>query len=330
MKPNSIRRSLALSALAAAACVAVPAGAQPAAYPSKPVTIVVAYPAGGDSDALARLIGEKLSPRLGQPVLIDNRPGASGVIGSAYVSRATPDGHTLLLAPNTLSIAPLVLKSGAAPGYDVLNGFTPIIRPATQSMFIVAAGQARLRTITELVAAAKGPKPLSYASPGTGSPMHVLGEMFARAAGVRLTHVPYKGVAPAVNDVAAGHVPVTFMTLGPVAPHMPTGKLVPLAVASKERSTLAPQVPTLRELGIADVEVDGWTGLWGPRGMSPELAARLNEHVNEILRMPDVVAKLAVIGMTPHGGSPDVLRSSNAAEYARYAKLIKDLNIEAE
>jgi len=329
--PMKHTRRLAIAAAMslAAACATGLAWAQ--SYPAKPITLVVAYPAGGDTDALARLFAEKLSARVGQPVVIDNRPGASGIIGSGYVSKAAPDGYTLLLAPSTFSIAQLVLKTNGASGYDVLAGFTPIVQTGSQPLFLVASGGSGIATAKDAVVAAKGAgKSLSYASPGSGSPMHILGEMFARTSGANLAHVPYKGVAPAVNDVLGGHVPVTFITLGPVAPYFANGKLKPLAVASAQRSPLAPNVPTLAELGYKDVEVVAWNGLWGPRNLPPEIVKTLNAHFNEILKMPDIVARMAVLGTTPVGGDADVLGKTNAADYARFGKVIKELGIQAD
>ncbi|MDR6518567.1 tripartite-type tricarboxylate transporter receptor subunit TctC [Variovorax paradoxus] len=327
MKPTR-RHAIAAAISMAAACASGLAWAADG-YPAKQITLVVAYPAGGDTDALARLFAEKLSARVGQTVLVDNRPGASGIIGSAYVSKAAPDGYTLLLAPSTFSIAQLVLKTNGS-GYDVLNGFTPIVQTGSQPLFLVAGGNSGLSTLKDAVAAAKGGKSLSYASPGSGSPMHILGEMFARASGASLAHVPYKGVAPAINDVLGGHVPVTFVTLGPVAPYLAGGKLRPLAVASAQRSPLAPNVPTLAEQGYKDVEVTAWNGLWGPRNLPPEIVKTLNGHFNEILKMPEIVSRMAVLGTTPVGGEADVLGKTNAADYARFGKVIKELGIQAD
>jgi tripartite-type tricarboxylate transporter receptor subunit TctC len=318
-------------ALAAAACAGVILVAGPVAaqgWPSKPITIVVSYPAGGDTDAMARLYAEKLSTRLGQPVIVDNKPGASGIIGNAYVAKAPADGYTLLMTPSTISIATLVLRTSPASSYDVLTDFTPIVQTATQPLFLVAStgGPKDLKT---LVASAKA-NPMSYASPGSGSPMHILGEMFNKASGVKLTHVPYKGVAPAVNDVMGGHVPLTFITWGPVAPYVSGGKMVPLAVADHERSPLAPNVPTLREQGIADVEVGAWQGLMAPKGLAPEIVRTLNGHMNEILKMPDVVAKMKVFGALPAGGEPARLAKTNADDHTRFARIIKDFGIQAD
>ncbi|MBT2304151.1 tripartite tricarboxylate transporter substrate binding protein [Variovorax paradoxus] len=320
------RQALALAVSVAAACTAGSAWAQ--GYPSKPITIVVAYPAGGDTDALARLFAEKLATRIGQPVVVDNRPGASGVIGSSHVAKSPADGYTLLLAPSTFSIAQLVLKTGSATGYDVLNGFTPIVQAGTLPLFLVAGAGTGFKSLKDLQGA-KG-QTLAYASPGSGSPMHILGEMVNKAAGMSLGHVPYKGVAPAVNDVLGGHVPLTYITYGPIAPHLTGGKMLPLAVADRVRSPLAPNVPTFAELGYKNVEVTAWHGLFGPKNLSPEIVKTLNGHFNEILKMPDVVSKMATLGALPLGGAPEVLARTNAADFERFGKVIKELGIQAD
>ena len=324
---NKIRRQVVLTAaFLAAAQLSGTALAQ--AYPSKPITIVVAYPAGGDTDAMARLYAEKLSHRLGQPVLVDNRPGASGTIGTVHVGKAAPDGYTLLLAPNTFAIAQFVLKTASGSSYDVINGFTPIVQTSVQPMFVAASQSSGIKDLKTLTAQGKRDG-LTYASPGRGSPMHIMGEMFNKAAGTKLAHIPYKGVAPAVNDLIGGHVPVTFMTWGPIAPYAGT-KVNVLAVADAQRSTLAPNVPTLGELGLKDVEVSAWQGLFGPKGMPAETVKLLNTHLNEILKMPDVVSKMATFGALPAGGDSARLAKTNAADFNRFGKLIKDLGIQAD
>jgi tripartite-type tricarboxylate transporter receptor subunit TctC len=324
----SRRSVLAAAALAAGATLcAAPAFAQ-GNWPSKPITLVVSYPAGGDTDAMARLYAEKLQARLGQPVIVENKPGASGIIGNNFVARAPADGYTLLMTPSTISIATLVMHQSPGNSYDVLNDFTPIIQTATQPLFLVAASGA-VKDMPGLLTAAKA-KPMSYASPGSGSPMHILGEMFNKSAGLKLSHVPYRGVAPAVTDVMGGHVPLTFITWGPVAPYVATGKMVPLAVFENERSPLAPEVPTARELGIRDVQVSAWQGLMGPKGLPPEIVKTLNANMNEILKMPDVAAKMKVFGALPAGGDPARLARTNADDHNRFAKIIKEFGIQAD
>lgn len=321
------RRYLITASLFAAALTGSVGSALAQAYPAKPITLIVAYPAGGDTDAMARLYAEKLSTRLGQPVIVDNKPGASGAIGSTFVSKAAPDGYTLLMAPSTFAIAPLVLKAGG--GYDVLHGFTPVIQSSVQPLFVAVGATAGAKDLKSLVALAKT-KELTYASPGSGSPMHILGEMFNKSAGIKIAHVPYRGVAPAVNDLLGGHVPVTFITLGPVAPHLATGKMALLAVADAQRSTLAPTVPTLAELGYKDVEVAAWQGLFGPKGLPVEVVKTLNQHMNEILKMPEVVSKMAVFGALPVGGEPAKLEKTNDADHTRFAKIVKEFGIQAD
>ncbi|MDA7417327.1 tripartite tricarboxylate transporter substrate binding protein [Xenophilus arseniciresistens] len=310
-----------------AAFAAAGAGAQ--AWPAKPITIVVAYPAGGDTDAIARVFAEKLAPRLGQPVVVDNRPGASGVIGSSFVGKAAPDGYTLLMAPSTFTMAQLVLKTSPAAGYDV-RSFTPIIQAGTQPLFLVSGPGTQAKTLNEAVAASKAQGGLAYGSPGSGSPMHVLGEMFNKASGAQFRHVPYRGVAPALTDVAGGHVPLTWMTYGPVEPYLADGKMRLLGVAQAERSPLAPQVPTLAELGVKGVEVSAWNGLYGPKGVPPEIVKTLNTHLNEIIRMPDVAAKMKVLGVLPLGGSPEVLAKTTIADLERFTRVVKELGVQAD
>jgi tripartite-type tricarboxylate transporter receptor subunit TctC len=326
MMKQTRRQALTLALSLAAATAAGPLWAE--SYPSKPITIVVAYPAGGDTDALARLYAEKLSTRIGQPVVIDNKPGASGVIGTSLVSKAPADGYTLLFAPATFSIAQLVLKTGSG-GYDVLHGFTPIIETGTLPLALVSSSASGIKSFKDLTASAKSQQ-LSFASPGSGSAMQILGEMVNKATGLKLAHVPYKGVAPAINDVLGGHVPLTYITLGPVDPYLQSGKLNVLAVAEKQRSPLAPNVPTFEELGVKDVEITAWHGLFGPKGLPPEVVKTLNAHFNEIIKMPDVVARMATLGALPLGGTPETLAKTNASDLERFGRIIKELGIQAD
>ncbi|MBT2304168.1 tripartite tricarboxylate transporter substrate binding protein [Variovorax paradoxus] len=324
------RRQLALGALALACGLAfAPARAQPA-YPAKPVSIVVSYPPGSDTDSIARMLAERLSQRLNQAVIVDNKPGAGGTVGNSFVSRAAPDGYTLLFTPNPFTTAPMVLRLSPASSYDVLHGFEPIIQVATQPLVLVAHRGVGAKSVPEMVALARSGKTLTYATPGAGSPMHIVGEWLNRAAGVKITHVPYRGVAPSVNDVVAGHVDTAWVTLGVVSQYIGQNRLLPLAIGDARRSPLAPNVPTLSELGFKDVVVGAWNGFFAPKGTPLEVVRLLNGHLNEIIKSPEVANKLATFGALPVGGAPDVLARTNATEYQVMGKLIKDLAITAD
>ena len=324
------RRQILTLAASLTTVSALPAAAQTASYPSKPITIVSAYPAGGDTDALARMFADKLSARLGQPVVVENRLGAGGMIGSAYVAKAAPDGYTLLLAPNTFVITPHVIQGSPATQYDPVKDFTPIIDIGGVSLFVVVSTASGITSLKDLVAQAKAGKVKSYASPGYGSPMHILAELFDKSAGTKIEQIPYKGSAPAVIDLVGGQIPLMYSTLGPVMPFIKSGKLVALAVADPQRSPFLPDVPTLAELGYQGADVGGWQALVGPKGMRADLVQLLNKHCNEILKMPDVVARMANIAMVPTGGNAARLAQIVSSEYERYGKIVKEFGIRSE
>ncbi|GAA0500275.1 MULTISPECIES: tripartite tricarboxylate transporter substrate binding protein [Pigmentiphaga] len=327
---TDLARRTTLAAFAAAVSLAaLSAPAAAAGYPDKPVKIIVAYPAGGDTDVLARWIGEKLSARWGHPVVVENRSGAAGSIGSAYVARSAADGYTLLLAPNTLAIVPHVLKPGTGADYNVQADFTPIAEIGTQSLFLASSQQSGVKSVKDVVAGVKAGTLQSYASPGAGSPMHILAELFDKAAGTRINQIPYRGSAPAIVDLVGGQVPLMYTTLGPITSYVANGKLHLLAVADPQRSPFAPDVPTFAELGYKNVEVGAWQALLGPRGLPAEVVQKLNAAVNEIIKMPDIVSRAAVMGLTPTGGTPDALARRIAADDTRYARIIKEFGIQA-
>ncbi len=327
-KRNLLKKSASL--LAAAIALSISGAALAQSYATKTVTIVVSYPAGGDTDALGRLFAEKLAPRLGQNVVVENKPGASGTIGNAFVAKAAPDGHTILLSPSTISSALLVLKPGTGGAYDTVNDFTPIIKVGTQPLFFVANTASGVKNVNDLVEAAKAGKIASYGSPGSGSPMHILGEMFNKAAGVKIQQIPYRGSAPAVNDLLGGQIQWMPTTLGPVRQHVQSGKMVNIAVADAKRSSLAPDVPTLAELGFKDSELDAWQGVFAPKGTPEAIVKQLNMHLNEIIKMPDVAARLNTIAVIPTGGEPSELGKTHAGDHNRLAKVIADLKIQAD
>lgn len=321
----------AAAAIAASSLALLAAGgAMAQVWPARPITIVVSYPAGGDTDAVARIYAEKLSLRVGQPVLVDNRPGASGMIGNAWVAKAAPDGYTLLFTPSTFPIAQHVLKAGPGVAHDVVKDFTPIVKTGNIPLLLVTAPSTGIKNVAQLVADARAGKALSYGTPGAGSPMHIAGELFNKDAGTQIAHAPYRGVAPVVNDALGGHVGVGWITPGAVAGHIASGKLVALAVAERQRTKLMPGVPTLIELGYKDVDVSAWMGLLGPKGMPAELVQALNRHFNEVLKMPDVQARMTALGIELIGGAPSVLAQQIADDDQRFGKLVKEFGIRAE
>ena len=324
------KRKICLSLFAAMTALCAGLVQAQGAYPNKTISVVVAYPPGGDTDAIARLFADKLSQRLKQSVIVENKPGAGGTVGNALVSRAAADGYTLLFTPNPFTTAPMVMKLSPSASYDVLNGFEPIIKTAVQPLVLVAHPSSGFKNIADMAAAAKGGKAVSYGSPGAGSPMHVVAEWLNRSANIKSTHVPYRGVGPSVVDVVAGHIPTAWVTLGPVTQYFQQGRLIPLAIGDAQRSSLAPQIPTLVEQGHKDVIVGAWNGFFAPKGTPEAIVKLLNEHLNDILKTSEVVDKLATFGALPAGGPPNVLGRTNAQDFEVMGKIIKDLGITAE
>lgn len=324
-----------LNALCAVGLVAVAplASAQaPAAtpFPSKPIVIIVPNPPGGGPDVLARSLGEKLATRLGQPVVVENRPGASGMIGAAAVARAAPDGYTLMLSPNTVFSAPHVLPKGAGSQIDVLKDLAPVIQPTKGVMVMVANPSLGVKNAKDLVALVKKEPGLAYASAGNGSPMHIAGELFKKSAGVDMLHAPYKGIAPAISDVLAGHVKVTYGALGALGQHIESGRLVALGTAEAQRSPLMPNLPTLAEQGIPNVAVNAWYGVFAPKDTPTAVIDKLNAEINAVLQQPDMIARLKTTWEVPVGGTPQDLARAAKLEYDTTGKVVKEFNITAD
>lgn len=299
-------------------------------FPSKQVTLVVPFPPGGGPDVAARVIAEKLAPRLGQAVVVENRPGAGALLGASLVAKAAPDGHTLLLTPNTMAISPHVLAPGAGGGIDVNRDLLPVIAPATTPLVLVASPQLGATNLKALLEQARKQPGLAYGSPGNGSPMHFAGEMFKRSASVDLLHVPYKGVAPSLNAALAGEVKLLYTGVGGALQHIKAGKLVPLALTEKSRSALLPDVPTATEQGVANVEVNAWYGVFAPAATPAAVVQRINQEVNAVIRMPDVRERLLGAGIEPLGGAPQVLADFMKADTQRYGQLARELGIKAD
>ena len=301
------------------------------AYPTKPIVVVVPFPAGAGPDVLARMLGERLSARLGQPVVIENRPGASGYVGAAAVTRAAPDGHTLLMTPNTLFIAPHLAPKATTAQVHVVKDFAPVIMPSQTAMVMVANPSLGVKNAKELAALVKKQPGLAFASSGNGSVLHIAGELFKRSAGVDMLHVPYRGIAPAIADVIGGHVKVTYAGLGPIASYLNAGTLTALATVEERRSPALPDVPTAIEQGFPAVAVEGWYALMAPKDTPAEVVARLNSEINAILAMPEVGERIKNSGEIVLGGTPEALAKRMQSDYERYgAAIVKELSISAD
>lgn len=305
----------------------VPAIAQ-SPYPSKPIRAVVPLPPGGGVDNLTRILADRISGPLGQAVLIENRPGANGMIGAEAVARAAPDGYTLMVISNAFAIAPVVM---AKVPVDVFKDFDPVIKAASNLILLVVHPSLKASTVQEFITAARNtPGALSYSSIGTGSPHHIAGELLKRQAKIDMVHIGYKGAAQAVADVLGGQVKAMFMGLGAVAQHMKTGKLIAIAVTDKQRTPLMPSVPTLAEGGVSGADVEGWFGVFVPAGTPQNMVSRLNREINAALKLPEVRERLSVGGFDAVGGTPEELAAAMRSDFSRYGKIVTEAGIKLE
>ncbi len=326
----SLRRRLATTVVLAALATAHPlaALAQSAAYPDKPVKFVVPYPPGGGTDVIARIVQERFSALLGQQVLIENKGGAGGSVGSEIVARAAPDGYTVLFTLSSHTINPAIFPKLS---FDTVKDFEPVGTVASLPQILVAHPQLPANTVAELVALAKAkPGSLSYASVGNGSPGHLAGELLKLRTGSQMTHIPYRGGGPAVTDVMGGQVPLLWVSIPAAAQFVKAGKLKALGVSTLRRSAAFPDVPTLQEAGIADFEVDSWYAMFVPAKTPKPVIERLNRVLNSIVAEPAIREKLLAQGAEGVGGSADALGKIVAAELPKWAKLAKDANIKAD
>jgi tripartite-type tricarboxylate transporter receptor subunit TctC len=326
MTSTITRRKFNASVAAFVLSNAVPARAQ---QPGRPITIVVPYSPGTGIDILARSIANDLSTRFGQPVVVDNRTGASGNIGTGVVARAAPDGNTLLMIAKVFVVNPSLFKS--VP-YDPVKSFDPIIKLATGSIVLAVHPSVPAATAQEFVAHIKSHPPgtINYGSAGFATPHHLSMELFKQAAGVNLTHIPYKGTAGVMNDLIGNHVSAMFIPTHVAMPFMQRKQIRVLGVASRERVPAVSDIPTLLEQGLGEVENDLWFGLLAPAGTPPETVARYNTAVNEIIRTRDMVSSLARQGLIVSGGGPQVLRDLIVKDGIKWAKVITDAGIKAE
>jgi tripartite-type tricarboxylate transporter receptor subunit TctC len=291
----------------------------------RPITIVVPFTAGTGIDILARILGEDLQQRWGQAVTIENRPGASGNIGSQYAATRAPDGHTLMMTVNTFVMNVSLFKS--VP-YDPQKSFAPIAEVAIGALALAVHPSVAAPSAQALVALAKAnPSKITYASPGRGTPQHLAMELLKLTAQIELVHVPYSGSAGAVRDLVGGHVGAMFIPLHTVLPLARDQQLRLLAVGSDVRSALAPEVPTFAEEGLAGINIDLWYALLAPADTPPDIIGRYNQVVNDILRTPKVREALTAQGLSARGGSPADLAQLIASDMARWAKVVKDAKI---
>ncbi len=322
-KFRTSRLVAALAAVSACALIA-PALAQ-APYPAKPIRIVVPLPPGGGVDNLTRILADRMAAPLGQPIVIENRPGANGMLGAEVVARAAPDGYTMMVISNAFAVAPAVM---AKIPVDVFKDFDAVIKAASNPILLVAHPSLKAGTVQEFITAARGfPKGLSYSSIGIGSQLHIAGELFKRQAGVEMVHIGYKGAAPAIADVLGGQVPAMFMGLGAIAQHIKAGKLIAIAVTAKQRSPLLPTVPTLSEGGVNGAEVEGWFGVFVPAGTPRNVVLQLNREFNAALKIPAVRERLSAGGFDVIGGTPEELAASMRSDFLRYGKVIAESGI---
>ena len=321
-----LSRRRALGATAAVALVAGSARAQ--AYPSKPVRLIVPYSAGGGADTTARLIAPKLQEALGQTVVVENKPGAGGMIGDEIVAKAAPDGHTLLIGAFAHAVNPSLFPKMP---FRTPEDFAPVSLLVTVPELMVITPSHPAKTVAELVALAKAqPGKLSYASSGNGSAQHLAAELFKMRTGTDIQHVPYKGGALAVADVAAGHVPFYFGNMSAALPQARGGRVRPLAVTSPARSPAAPDVPTLTEAGVPDCEISEWNALIAPAGTPPAVIARLHTEIAKIMRAEEMKAKFADLGADAIGSTPDELAAFLRSEMKKWAEVVKAANIKVE
>jgi tripartite-type tricarboxylate transporter receptor subunit TctC len=318
-----------LALLLAILCIgATPAAAQ--AWPTaKPITMVVPFPPGPALDLVARLVGGKLGDALGQTVVIDNRTGANGTIGSNAVARAAHDGYTLLAATAGTHVTAVHLMKNLP--YDPVKDFTPLIAAVEPVTCLAVNSAVPVNTVEELIAYAKArPDELSYGSSGVGSVFQMMGELFNQTAGVRIKHVPYRGVAPAMQDVVSGHIPMVFISVSNAVPAMQTGRVKILAVLEPTRYAKLPDVRSMSEIIPAFQKPSSWFGFFGPAGLPREVVTRLNAEMVKALNAPDVMAKLDDNGMSVIGGTPEQFAALMQDGIARYGAIIKAAGIQAE
>jgi tripartite-type tricarboxylate transporter receptor subunit TctC len=321
------RPALIAAAALAASVLALPHALAQTDYPTKPVRIVVPFAPGGGSDFIARFMAKRLSDALGQQFIVDNRPGAGGIIGIEQGIKAPPDGYTLTVIASSYTVNPAVYPLKFDPVADI----TPIVQMSQGPLLVVVNPAFKAQSLKELIAMAKAkPGSVNFASAGQGSVIHMATELFGTMAGIKMNHVPYKGTGPALTDTIAGQTDVFFSSTATALPHVKAGKLRALAVTTAKRIPAEPAVPTVMEAGVPGYEVVLWHGLIGPKGMPKPIVDKLNAEVGKILKLQDANEQLQADGVAPAGGSPEQFRQTIAKEIAVWKKVAKDANVKVE
>lgn len=328
-KPNGrLRRLLSLGLFGGLLTGALPALAQPDAWPTRPVRVVVPYTPGGVSDAVTRLVMQKLAERIGQPVVVENRPGANGMIGSDNVAKSAPDGYSLVVVVAAHAINPSLYPKMS---YDPIRDLTGVSLIGRIPLLMVSSAQLPPTTVKELVNWGKShPDKMTFASSGNGSGAHLAGELFSQAVGMTMTHVPYKGIAPALPDLFSGQVAVIFDSVQTMMPQVKAGKVRALAISSPARWPAAPDVPTMAEAGYPAVTAGSWIGLIAPARTPPAVLAKISAEMEAVLRQPEVRARLIDYGIDPVGGGPGQFQAFIREEAVRWAAVVRKGGVRLE
>ena len=322
------RRQFLKLAASAAASSALSGIATAQSYPVRPVRVIVPYSPGGPTDVCARLIAQRLSDQLGKQFYVENITGAGGNIGTGQAARSTPDGYTILITVNSYVINPTLYDK--VP-YNALKDFEAVTLVAIFQSAMLVNPSVTAKTVGELVALIKAnPNKYSFASPGFGTPSHLLGEQFRVAAGLDLVHVPYGGSGQVITSVAAGNTPIGFAALSAAVPLIQDGKLRALAVMSKQRSQAVPDLPTIEEAGYGELDGDAWVGVMVPAGVPKDIVALLHQEIVKIIALPEMKERLAAVGLEPVGDSPEEFSAQMKVEMEKWAKVIKAAKIRAE
>ena len=324
-----MRKSFSLATLALCGWVAMPAGAQDAWPAARPIKIIVPFAAGGTSDALARLLGQKLQEALKQTVIVENKAGAGGVIGADAVAKSPSDGYTLLLG----TIASHAINPATQPKmpYDVMRDFAPVFFVGNIANVLLVGAAQPMRNVKDVIAAAKArPGTLGYGTPGAGSSQHLSGEKFKLDAGVDLVHIPYKGSGPSMQDLIAGQIPMSFDTALTALPHITSGKIRALAVTSGKRAKVLPDVPTLAESGLKGFDVASWQAIYAPANTPAPIVKRLNDTLTKIVGETAVAARFYMMGVENVPMTPAQFSTFQKAELVKWAQVVKDANVKPE